>query len=267
MDDMKDTKLETLSARAPTAGVYFDFDGTLSEIVRLPHDARPLQGVREMLETLSERFAVVAIVSGRSTEQLLDWLGPGIELWGLHGAERSIDGQIELSELARPFKQRMQEVLGDARERVEALAIPGIVVEDKGVIVTLHYRAAEDRDTAQREIESIAGDLAAAHTLRLAEGKLAIELRPPGEFSKKLVIERRSRDAGLNAAAFVGDDVVDLPGFDALDELEREGMFTVRIAVDSDEAPGELLDRADVIVRGPTGVLALMQRLVELTGG
>lgn len=264
---MQDTKLEMLAARAPTGGLFFDFDGTLSEIVNLPHDARPLQGVREALETLSERFALVAVVSGRATEQLLDWLGSEIELWGLHGAERTKDGRIELSELARPFKGPMQTVLDEARSRVTELDIPGVVVEDKGVIVVLHYRATEDRGSARRALEGIADDLATVHGLLLADGKLAIELRPPGEFSKRLVIERRSREAGLDAVAFLGDDVVDLPGFDALDTLEREGRLTLRVAVDSDEAPRELLDRADVIVQGPTGVLALIQRLVELTGG
>ena len=60
---------------------------------------------------------------------------------------------------------------------------------------------------------------------------------------------------------FVGDDVVDLPAFDALDELARKGLTTLRVAVRSSEAPEELLERADVIVDGPVGVLGLLEDL------
>ncbi len=71
----------------------------------------------------------------------------------------------------------------------------------------------------------------------------------------------RERAEGLAAAAFAGDDRVDLPGFDALDELAAEGMTTVRVGVRSDEAPPELLDRADVVVEGPAGVVNLLSAL------
>jgi trehalose 6-phosphate phosphatase len=89
-------------------------------------------------------------------------------------------------------------------------------------------------------------------------------LRPPVEFSKAAVVLERSREAGLTAAAFVGDDRVDLPGFDALDLLEADGLATVRVAVDSPEAPPELIERADVVVDGPNGAIALLARLAAL---
>jgi trehalose 6-phosphate phosphatase len=60
----------------------------------------------------------------------------------------------------------------------------------------------------------------------------------------------------------VGDDRVDLPGFDALDELAAEGLATLRVAVRSHEAPPELLERADLIIEGPSEVVAWMRTLV-----
>ncbi|HET7481501.1 MAG TPA: trehalose-phosphatase, partial [Actinomycetota bacterium] len=91
---------------------------------------------------------------------------------------------------------------------------------------------------------------------------LAFELRPPEPFSKSDVILTRSRALGLRAVMFIGDDRVDLPGFDALDELARTGVATVRVAVSSDEVPEDLVARADVVVEGPEGCLDLLSQLL-----
>ena len=73
------------------AGIFTDFDGTLSHIVEVPSDARPVDGARETLSELSDRIGVVAIVSGRAAGELLEWLGPRVEIWGVHGAEHTVD--------------------------------------------------------------------------------------------------------------------------------------------------------------------------------
>jgi trehalose 6-phosphate phosphatase len=83
------------------------------------------------------------------------------------------------------------------------------------------------------------------------------------EFSKAAVVLERSRELGLRAAAFVGDDRVDLPGFDALDILGDEGVSTLRVAVSSDEAPEELLERADLVLAGPSSVRDWLALLVS----
>jgi trehalose 6-phosphate phosphatase len=243
------------------AGIFLDFDGTLSEIVHIPSEARPLDGVAATLARLAVRFKLVAIVSGRSAAQLVEWFGPEAEVWGVHGAERSVGGRVELSERAEPFSALMARVKEDAARRVAALRIDGVLVEDKGVMLGLHFRAAADRDRARRELDAIADELAAGYGLRRAGGRLAFELRPPVEFSKEIVVLQRAREATLKAAAFVGDDRVDLPAFDALDELAKQGVATLRVAVDSDEAPPELIERADIVVPGPAGVLELLSRL------
>jgi trehalose 6-phosphate phosphatase len=244
---------EFLSA-PEAAGLFLDFDGTLSEIVHLPWEARPAEGVRELLETIARRFALVAIVSGRSAHQLLEWLGPEVEIWGVHGAERTIDGSVVLSDSAATYADLMQRVKTEAEAAVTELGLPGIVIEDKGVMIGLHFRAATDVETARVALDGVAERLASRHGLLRAGGRLAFELRPPVEFSKAAVVLERSRELGLRAAAFVGDDRVDLPGFDALDILSGEGVATLRVAVDSDEAPPELIQRADLVLAGPSAV-------------
>jgi trehalose 6-phosphate phosphatase len=237
-----------------TAGLFLDFDGTLSEIVHLPWEARPVEGVRGLLEAAAGRFALVAVVSGRSAHQLVEWLGPRVEIWGVHGAERILDGSVVLSARAETYADLMRVVKVEAEDAVERLQLPGVFVEDKGVMLGLHFRAATDGEAARAALDQLAERLAARHGLLRAGGRLAFELRPPEEFSKAAVVLERTRELDLKAAAFVGDDRVDLPGFDALDVLAGEGVSTLRVAVSSDEVPAELLQRADLVLPGPSSV-------------
>jgi trehalose 6-phosphate phosphatase len=244
-----------------TSGLFLDFDGTLSEIVTMPGDARPYPGATELLEKLARRLGLVAIVSGRAAHQLLEWLGPNIEIWGIHGAERTIDGTVVLAESAAAYSDLMKVVKRDALAALAELDLEGVVVEDKGVMIGLHFRAAADPDAARDRLDELAEALTSRHGLIRAGGRLAYELRPPVDFSKAAVVLDRTRELGLAAAGFVGDDRVDLPGFDALDRLAEEGVHTLRVAVDSPEAPAELLERADIVVPGPAGVVKLLEPL------
>lgn len=245
-----------------TAGLFADFDGTLSEIALLPHDARPLDGVVDLLNDLGRLFALVAIVSGRSATQLAQWLGPEIEIWGTHGAEFAHGGSITLSERAARYEELMGKVRDEAAAELQRLGIEGAILEDKRIMIGLHFRAAADVEAARAALDVVAEDLARRHGLRRAGGRLAFELRPPEEFSKAAVVLERARAVGLDAAMFIGDDRVDLPAFDALDLLAEEGMKTARIAVSSNEAPPELLERADVVVDNPRAALDLLRSLL-----
>lgn len=257
---MSDDYLRPFLQQPDRSGIFLDFDGTLSEIVPVPSDARPMEGVAGVLRALGRRYAVVAIVSGRFAPELVEWLGPEVEIWGVHGAQRASEGVVELAPLAQPYESLMRKVHEEATERVAALGLEGAIVEDKAVMVTLHYRAAADPARAKAELEALAGELAAREGLKCVPGRASFELRPPVDFTKAAVVAERAE--GLRAVAFAGDDTVDLPGFDALDELAGRGVATLRIAVRSDEAPPELIDRADVVVDGPRGALELLRRLV-----
>lgn len=260
---MNDDLIRRFVDEPEVSGLFFDFDGVLSDIVDLPWDARPVARAAEALESLAERFKLVAIVSGRGARELLAWLGSGVEIWGIHGAQHTLGGEVLLSERAEPYAELMERVQDDARRRIDELGIEGVLVEDKGVMFTIHYRAAKDRDAARLTLEKIAQEIAEGYGVVASPHKMAIEVRPPVEFTKAQVILQRSREAGLKKVAFVGDDVVDLPGFDALDALAREGVLTLRVAVDSDEAPAELLARADLILGGTAGVVSWMETLVS----
>jgi trehalose 6-phosphate phosphatase len=146
---------------------------------------------------------------------------------------------------------------------VDALGMEGIAVEDKRVVVTLHYRTARDPLVASGVVEGIAEDLASRHGLVVEPGRASVELRPPVPLSKGAVVRRIVSQNGLTAALFAGDDTGDLPAFQALDELAAEGLRAVKVAVRSEESPPGLLASADLVVDGPCGVLALLDELTE----
>lgn len=255
---------KAIKERADTAGIFLDFDGTLSDIVVIPSDARPHPEAVEVLGSLARSYRNVTIVSGRSAHQLVEWLGPDLDVWGVHGAERSPAGSTEvvLSSVAAPFADLMRQVRDEAESAVNDLDLPGVIVEDKAVMIGLHYRAARDQARARAALDRLAGELVDRHGLWRGHGRRAFELRPPVELSKGRVVREVAGENGLTAAVFCGDDVVDLPGFIALDELERQGAVVLRVAVSSDEAPAELMERADLVVEGPTGTIGFLRSLL-----
>ena len=253
--------LSPLMRRRSAAWLFLDFDGTLSEIVDRPDEAQPVNGAVDLLDELTRLYKTVAVVSGRSARELAERFGPRIDIWGLHGAEHATAGRVELAASARPYEALMNELASEVRDRLEGT---GVLVEPKGVMVGLHYRTADDRRGAEAAARRVAEEMTSRHGIKVGSGRFVVELRPPVDFSKGSVVRERARVASLEAVAFAGDDVVDLPAFDALDELAREGLACVRIAVASDETPEELLSRADVIVQdGPRGMVDLLRRLTS----
>ena len=89
---------------------------------------------------------------------------------------------------------------------------------------------------------------------------MSMELQPPIGTDKGTVIERFCGE--FTAVLFAGDDLGDLPAFDALDRLARQGLSTVKVAVGSDEAPPLLVSRADLVVKSPDELVTTLQQLL-----
>lgn len=233
-------------------------DGTLSPIVDDPSAARPLEGTGAVLAGLAAHLAVVAVVSGRPAAYLLDRLpdATGVVFAGLYGLERVVDGRVVDSPEARQWRAAVVTTV----ERARREAPPGVVVEAKGPALALHARQAPRQ---QGWIEAFADEAAARTGLAVHPGRRSVELRPPGGGDKGTVVAEVG--AGLEAVCFFGDDRGDLPAFAALRRLAAAGASTLAVAVDSAEAPPELLAGADVVVEGPEAVLAGLRSL--LPGG
>jgi trehalose 6-phosphate phosphatase len=97
------------------------------------------------------------------------------------------------------------------------------------------------------------------------DGRKSCEFRPPVAVDKGSAFSDVVREVAPDGALFAGDDRGDLSVFDALDGLVGDGTIdhAVRVGVRSDEAPEEILSRADVVVDGPPGVAALLSSLAQ----
>jgi trehalose 6-phosphate phosphatase len=241
--------LEALAARLGHAAIVLDLDGTIAPIVPDPPDARPLPDLIGPLRTLAQRALVVAIVTGRPSAFVRSVLDvQGVEIVGTYGLEDRppVDPQV----------------VAALRAAVETA--PGALLEDKGATVTVHVRNATPADGTR--LRAIATSLARDHGLDAFEGKQVIELAPSGPRKAGAVagVLERAQPA---AAMYAGDDLEDLGGFEALEPVAAAGGPVLRVAVAGSETPRELLDAADLIVRGPAGLAELLERLVGMTSG
>jgi trehalose 6-phosphate phosphatase len=191
---------------------------------------------------------VVAVVTGRRSEEIGGMLdAPGVRLLGVYGLE-----DVEHTPV-RP------DVLERARDA--AAVVPEAWVEDKGATVAVHFRQAGDPFAARLSLLRALAPLAAGEELEVVEGKMVVELMPADRPRKGGAVLRLVRELGLRGVLFAGDDVADLEAFEALDRLGEEGVVTVRVAVRGPETPPGLLDAADVVVDGPTGLVRLLEEL------
>ncbi|MGZ8620485.1 MAG: trehalose-phosphatase [Actinomycetota bacterium] len=246
MESSKPRALAAFAAAEGRSGILVDFDGSLSPIVVRPELAQIREGARDALARLVGRFAVVAVVSGRTRAELETLIGvPGVRLAALYGIEDDT---------------MLPEGLED-RVRAIAAGIPGIRVEHKGGSIAAHYRGATDPAAAKASLAAALAPIAAETGMELIEGKKVLELVPAGRALKGGAVERIVTDAGLDAVLYAGDDQADLKAFEVLDALAAAGLVTVKVAVHGPETPTALTAAADVVVDGPAGLVGLLRRL------
>jgi trehalose 6-phosphate phosphatase len=214
----------------------------LAPIVDRPEDAVPPAETRAELERLVGRYALVAVVSGRTSEDLRGRLGvEGIVCVGSHG--------LELEPQADRWRRVLAAFAADAPWSPEE-------IEVKGLAVAFHFRGRDDERQAVRELDAIA-EAAREAGLVARYGRKILEVLPPVGSHKGTAVRRLIEEHGLRRALAAGDDTTDIDSFAALEGLE----VAVRVAVTSAEAPRALLDAADLVVESTNEFLALLRRL------
>jgi trehalose 6-phosphate phosphatase len=235
----------------------FDFDGTLSPVVPSPGDARPAPGVVDLLDALAATHLRVAVLSGRPVAFLAEHLPDSVQLVGLYGLERRLDGQVS----DHPDAPRWRPIVAQAVLEADAAARPGgpihgVGVEAKGLSLTLHVRTRPELTAAA---ERLARTLAASSGLELRAAKRSFELHPPVAVDKGAALTDLAVDA--STVLFVGDDLGDLPAFDALDVLRSPRRRTVGMVVGGPELPEGLRARGQVTLPDQTAVVELLRAL------
>jgi trehalose 6-phosphate phosphatase len=247
---------ETDDAMLPSpdlAWAYFlDVDGTLLDLAPSPSAVRVEPGTHDLLHGLHlATGGAVALVSGRSLHDL-DLLFPGAALpaAGQHGLERR-DARGVLARHVVPA-----ETLAHARARLRTIAArhAGLMLEDKGLSIALHYRAAPYLETEMlAAVHAIAAGLDADYVVQ--PGKFVVELRPAGA-DKGAAIESFMNEPPFRGRTpvFIGDDATDEHGFAVVNGLRGhslkvgEGTTIARWRVRDVRAVERWLTRADDIV-------------------
>jgi trehalose 6-phosphate phosphatase len=227
--------LDLTTDRQPA--VFYDFDGTLSEIVEDPDSARLVDGAAEALTSLSAACPV-AILSGRDLADVRERIGlPGLWYAGSHGFE--LTGPDGAHHQNPEAAASIPVLAGAAADLADQLGhIPGVVVEHKRFGVAVHYRnAARDR---VGEVAAAVRTAGQRTTLRVTTGREVIELRPNIDWDKGKTLRwvldyiRDNEGAGPLLPIYLGDDITDEDAFDAVDD---DGIaILVRHSDDGDRA-------------------------------
>jgi trehalose 6-phosphate phosphatase len=251
-----------VAAQAQTTALCLDFDGTLAPIVDDPNQARPLPGTVEVLGQLAARFAAVALLSGRPADYLAQHAAaPGVRYLGLYGLQEIRNGQLWVDPRLKAARAAVLAAQQDLRD-CAAVRDSGAYLEDKQYAVAIHTRRVANPDRWAAPIDQAARQIADRHGLEVILGKQVWELRPAVHSDKGDAIRRVIGDSKARGVVVAGDDLGDLPAFAAALELKAAGGDALRIAMDSAEAPPALIDKADLIVDGPRGLLEFLSRLL-----
>ena len=205
---------------------FLDVDGTLIEIAERPEAVCVPESLPGLLATL-ERVTggACALVSGRRIGELDAMFAPlMLPASGVHGVEWRAGGTEILTADPRDRAHDaalLEEALGQARVALGAFVgdHPGLMLEDKGTALAIHYRAAP----ALGEQVAAAGDaLLALYPVLVGQpGKMVLELKPRG-VDKGVAIRRHLDEAPFRGRrpVYVGDDLTDEHGFMAANALD-----------------------------------------------
>ncbi len=204
-------RLRALAAERPLYA--FDFDGTLTRIVRDRWAVHLSTRVRALLHELG-KHAPIAIISGRSLRDLRAHVGNGVPyLIGNHGVE----GRHELSDVmshacqvCADWKRQVGTGFGAIFRRM------GIEVEDKTYSLTFHYRAARRRRAARGAVIEALSELTPSP--RIVLGKSSVNALPPGTPNKGGALLKLMARLRVQRALFIGDDVTDEDVFSLRDD-------------------------------------------------
>lgn len=206
----------------------FDLDGTLTPLRKRPQDTVVSPEVKRLLKRLARhpRLAL-AIISGRSLKDVLKLVRiKGIYYSGNHGLElRAPRGKTRVFYNRRDY----QTVRRASRVVKKKLAhIKGVIIEDKGIMLGIHYRMVPLRRQARlvEAVKNILAGLDNRHHFCLGYGKKFVEFRPRLAFSKGMVLKRIMNQPGLRSAypIYFGDDLTDEDAFKVVSRRNVGGL-------------------------------------------
>lgn len=266
----RETDLVSSFRRAKHPVFLLDYDGVLAPHIRHPENAKPSRGIRNALEKLAQHDgAEVAVISGRSEDELTNWLGDlPISLIAEHGALiRSFmppSGRVSRRKLASADWERVTKVSPSWQDDVlpilekYAALTPGAHVETKRFSLVWHYRGASSY-YAQKHLvilRRLLRPYADKHGLGIFNGNKILEVKPL-DVNKgtgvQTLLSRFANDISptVDFILCIGDDYTDEDMFEVLPTTA----YTIKV--------GRGLTAARYRVPTIEGVHGLLKRLAK----
>ena len=243
---------------APGIFAFFDFDGTLAEIAPTPADvmfSEPRKGW--LKDFISLPKCSVGIVSGRPIVELRKLVGlEQIFYVGCHGLEWAApNGEIYISWANQLIIDALRSLRDDMFKSM-AYA-DGIVLEDKGIGLALHYRQADpDTALAARKdfVRAVHGYQQQGVKLELLAGKEVIEAKPAGMTKDDAIRQILARYASSALPIYIGDERSDEAAFLTIADIG--------LAILVAETPRETA--ATLFLKDPSEVYLFLRRLIHI---
>jgi trehalose 6-phosphate phosphatase len=256
----------TLSADSQAAShllLLSDYDGTLTPIVSRPEEAVLSSEVREKLRTLAQKpNSSVGIISGRPLSELESMVAiEGIYYAGNHGLEIEGPGLRFVSQPAEIARTMMKDL---ARRLAATLdSIDGVIVEDKGLSLSVHYRLVKkgEENLVAEAFKQLTSPLLNKGKIRITSGKKVLEVRPPIDWHKGKAVEAITREIKTLLkleqvlTIYLGDDTTDE---DAFSVIHRPGGWSIFVG---GENPASV---AEYFLNSTIEVEEFLSRLIAL---
>jgi len=232
--------------------ILLDIDGTLLDLMPTPREVWVPPGLSETLNRLAERTSgALAMVSGRSLNDIDLIFAPDVfRAVAGHGAEMRLSLDNEADDVHAPPMDK------ELKRRLAAIAklSPGILLEDKGYSLALHYRLAPQAERAIYEAVSLIRAELPDAPIEVLPGKCVCEIKHAG-FTKASGVRELMTRAPFKGRKplFIGDDVTDESVFAIMPDYGGLSFSVGRRAEGVDghfDAPSDVREFLAVLARG-----------------
>jgi len=230
-------------------GLITDVDGTISQTASTPQQAKVSPLCRYYLSNLCHHLALVAAISGRPAAEVRNMIKiDDVVYIGNHGLERWSESHSEFTKDAQDYSRVIKAAI---KELTPLLPMKGIIVENKGVTASIHYRLCHNPQSVKENILTAIENSPHAKSLRIMQGRMIIELLPPVKVNKGTATLDLIQEYSLQGGIYLGDDLTDVDAFRAIHAACRDLDFQgFAIGITSQEMPKALAEEADFTLNG-----------------
>jgi trehalose 6-phosphate phosphatase len=230
--DAMDITVPPLAFDLGQCAILLDIDGTILDIAPSPRQVWVPTGLRRTLSRLADLTGgAVALVSGRPINDI-DLIFSPLQLAavGVHGAEMRTSGDADVQTRVAPLSKALKRKLATVAELG-----PGILVEDKGFSLALHYRLAPEKGPAVLSAITKVCAGVPEDAVEILPGKLVVDVKPDG-INKGDAVCALMQHAPFKGRhpIFIGDDTTDVPVFGVIPKFGGQAYSVGGIVADVD---------------------------------